>query len=63
MALFVLLEALLWVQRAVFAFSYVIPVFVFVGSWGPAVLLVGPIFVPVLRFRVLPFWVLLLTLF
>ena len=45
MALLVLLGALCWVQRVVFGFSYFIPVFVFVGCWGPAVLFVGRVFV------------------
>ena len=54
MALLVLLGALFWVQRVVFRFGYFIlssGCFCFVGSWGPAVLFVGPVFVLVLGFR------------
>ena len=52
MALFVLLGALCWVQRVVFGFSYFFQcLFLLFGSWGPAVLFVGPVFVLVLGFR------------
>ena len=44
MALFVLLGALVWL-------FYSSGCFRFVGSWGPALLFVSPVFVLVLRFR------------
>ena len=44
MALFALLGVLVWL-------FYSSGCFCFVGSWGPAVLFVGPVFVLVLGFR------------